>query len=111
MAAARSGAHFREGMVGQMMFTVRVSREDRWWVAEVDGVLGGATEVSQLSQLDVEVRDLLSGLLDIDEAELQLKWDFSVVLGKEGQATWEAFEAERMELIASSEPWPGAEMH
>lgn len=62
-------------------FHVSVTREDGYWVAVVDGVPGGATEVRRLSTLDTEVRDLLSGLLDVDEDALRLDYDYSEALG------------------------------
>lgn len=57
-----------------MRLDVTVTREGRWWVAVVDGVPGGATETQRLADLESEVRDLLSGLLDVDGDVLQLSW-------------------------------------
>lgn len=87
-------------MVGQVTYTVRVSREGRYWVAEVDGVPGGATEVRRLVELDGEVRDLLAGLLDVEEESLVLRYDFSPAFGDETARAWERFEREREELYA-----------
>lgn len=81
-----------------MSYRVDVSREGRYWVAEVDGVPGGATEVRRLVDLDVEVRDLLAGLLDADEESLELEYDFRQALGDTAAEAWELFESERAEL-------------
>lgn len=58
-----------------MTYTVTVSRESGYWVAVVEGMRGGATETRRLSALDTEVRDLISGLTDIDPQEILLEWD------------------------------------
>jgi len=86
-----------------MKYEVTVSREGKWWVAVVNGVNGAATEVTQLSDLEIEVRDLLAGLLDADEDDFDLDWDLSSVVGAKGQAAWEAFVKERKELAAMKE--------
>jgi len=85
-------------MVGQVSYKVNVSRDNRFWIAEVEGVPGGATESRVLADLDTEVRDLLAGLLDVDEESLELRYDFSAALGDEVAQAWERFEAERQEL-------------
>lgn len=59
------------------MHHVRVTREDGYWVAVVDGVRGGATETRRLSALDAEVRNLLAGLLDVDPDALELNYDYA----------------------------------
>ena len=81
-----------------MNYRVDVSREGHHWVAEVQGVPGGATEVRRLVDLDVEVRDLLAGLLDTDEESLELAYDFRQALGDAAAKAWETFTAEREEL-------------
>ena len=48
-------------------YNATVTREDGYWVAVVDGLRGGATEARTLANLEVEVRDLIAGLLDLDE--------------------------------------------
>lgn len=63
------------------MYTVKVSREGRYWVAEVADVPGGATETERLADLDHEVRDLLAGLLDVDEGSLEARLWLSGCLG------------------------------
>jgi hypothetical protein len=64
-------------------FNVRVTREDGFWVAEVQDVRGGATEARRLSALDGEVRDLLAGLLDLDEDSIELRWDLWPAIGED----------------------------
>lgn len=49
-------------------------------VGVVNGVRGGATESRRLERLEGEVRDLLGGLLDVDEASLQLDFDYRPAL-------------------------------
>lgn len=62
-------------------YTATVYREDGYWIADVDGVPGGATETRSLARLDAEVRDLLAGLLDIDEDAVTITYDYSPALG------------------------------
>ncbi len=69
-----------------MTYRVRVSREDGYWVAKVDGVRGGATEARSLANLDVEVRDLLAGLLDVEDDAFALDWDYEPALGPAAKA-------------------------
>ena len=87
-------------MDGQGKYEVKVSREGQWWVAEVADLRGGATETRRLADLEVEVRDLIAGLLDVDDDSFDLTWDMSAVLGPEGEAKWRAFLTERDELNA-----------
>lgn len=85
-------------MVSQVKYTVRVTREDKWWIGEVPEIPGAATEVTRLAELEIEVRDLLAGLLDVDDDALELTWDMTAVLGPEGQAMWDAFVVKREQL-------------
>ncbi|MGH3446771.1 MAG: hypothetical protein ACRDQA_02000 [Nocardioidaceae bacterium] len=63
-------------------YRASVSREDGYWVAVVDGVRGGATESRSLARLDGEVRDLLAGLLDIDDTHTtEIEYDYNDALG------------------------------
>ena len=87
-------------MVGQVRITVRVFREGKWWVADVVGVPGAATETGRLSELELEVRDFLAGFYDQDDESFDLVWDLSDVVGEEGQGVWEKFVAERKALEA-----------
>ncbi len=81
-------------------YTVAVSREGKWWVGVVDGLIGAATEATRLADLDIEVRDLIAGLTDTDESEFGIAWDLTEVLGPDGQTQWAAFLAERDDLEA-----------
>jgi len=81
-------------------YTVKVTRDGKWWVGVVEGLRGAATEVARLADLEIEVRDLLAGLLDQDDDDFDLDWDMSAILGSEGQAVWEAYRAERDALTA-----------
>ncbi|MEU4364299.1 hypothetical protein [Promicromonospora sp. NPDC023987] len=75
-----------------------MTREGKWWIGEVAAVPGATTEVTRLADLQTEVRDLLGGLLDMDDDAFELTWDMSAVLGPEGQAMWEKYLTERAEL-------------
>ena len=79
-------------------YTVLVTREGKWWIGEVQGLVGAATETARLADLETEIRDLLAGLLDAADDAFDLAWDFSAVVGAQGQAMWEAFVAERAAL-------------
>lgn len=61
-------------------YDARVSREGGYWVAVVPGVRGGATESRRLSELDPELRDLLSGLLDAEPERIELDWHYEDAL-------------------------------
>ena len=58
-------------------YHVVVTREKPFWVAVVQGLPGGATESRSLALLDGEVRDLVSGLTDVDEDAFELSWDYA----------------------------------
>ena len=81
-------------------YTVAVTHEGKWWVGRVDGVVGAATEVACLADLETEVRDLLAGLLDADDDDFDLSWDLSGVIGADGQAAWAAYRTDRDDLSA-----------
>jgi len=57
-------------------YPVTVSREDNLWVAIVDGVPAGATDVERFGDLQVEVRDLVAGLTDSDPGAFRLDWRY-----------------------------------
>jgi DNA-directed RNA polymerase specialized sigma24 family protein len=57
-------------------WAVTVTREDGLWVAVVDGLAGGATDVEHFDELDTEVRDLVAGLTDVDPHEFDIEWHF-----------------------------------
>jgi hypothetical protein len=68
------------GQVSAQAFDIDVTREAGYWVAVARGVRGGATEARRLADLDVEVRDLLSGLLDVDPDTMELTWHYDTAL-------------------------------
>jgi hypothetical protein len=68
------------GQVSTQAFDIDVTREAGYWVAVARGVRGGATEARRLADLDVEVRDLLSGLLDADPDTMELTWHYDRAL-------------------------------
>jgi len=57
-------------------YPVTVSREDSLWVAVVDGVPAGATDVERFGDLEVEVRDLVAGLTDSEPERFSLDWRY-----------------------------------
>ena len=61
-------------------FDIDVTREAGYWVAVARGVRAGATEARRLADLEVEVRDLLSGLLDADPDAMELTWHYDRAL-------------------------------
>lgn len=56
-------------------YDVNVFREDELWVADVVG-LTAATDMFRFADLDVEVRDLISGLTDVDPDAFDLRWHY-----------------------------------
>lgn len=56
-------------------YDVTVFREDDLWVADIPQ-LTAATDMLQFADLDVEVRDLVSGLTDVDPRSFDLRWRF-----------------------------------
>lgn len=77
-------------------YGVTVTHEDGLWVAVVDGLpadTNGATDVEHFHDLDVEVRDLIAGLVDVDPESFDLAWRY--VLG-------DADVTERIDLLAGS---------
>jgi DNA-directed RNA polymerase specialized sigma24 family protein len=77
-------------------FDVEVHREGNYWVAEVLGVRGGATETRRLANLDAEVTDLLSGLLDLDPDQIRLRRHLHLTPG--AMKMLEAYAEARIEL-------------
>lgn len=55
-----------------------MTREDDYWVAQVAGLRGGATEARRWRDLENEVRDLIAGLTDVDEQSFDLVWHFDL---------------------------------
>lgn len=61
---------------GPRSHRVDVTREDGLWVAVVDGLPGGATDVEHYDDLDTEVRDLIAGLTDAEPGDLAIDWHY-----------------------------------
>jgi hypothetical protein len=62
-------------------YNVTVTRDDTLWVATVHGLpphLIAVTDVEHFADLDVEVRDLIAGLTDIDPDALAINWRYDV---------------------------------
>jgi hypothetical protein len=57
-------------------YRVVVTREDNLWVAVVDGLPGGATDVARMVDLETEVRDLIAGLRDVDPDDFEINWHY-----------------------------------
>ncbi len=74
-------------------YRAKVTREDDFWVAVVHGVPGWATEARHLADLDGEVRDLLSGLLEVDGDSLDIDYDLSGAIGQAAARVTEYREA------------------
>lgn len=58
------------------VYPVTVTREDGLWVAVVDGLAGGATDVDRFDELHDAVLDLISTLTDLDPGEFWIQWQF-----------------------------------
>jgi len=59
-------------------YAVTVTRDDNLWVAVIDGLSPGATDVERLADLEVEVRDLIAGLTDTDPDAFAIHWRYEV---------------------------------
>ncbi len=57
-------------------YDVTVTREDNLWVAVVHGLSPAATDVEHFADLDLEVRDLIAGLTDVDPDEIAIRWRY-----------------------------------
>lgn len=55
-------------------YDVQVFREEELWVADIEDV--GATDMLRFSDLDVEVRDYISGMTDADPESFDLCWHY-----------------------------------
>jgi hypothetical protein len=58
------------------VYAVTVSREDNLWVAVVDDLPGGATDVSRFYDLHDAVYDLIATLTDTEPGEFWVEWKF-----------------------------------
>lgn len=56
--------------------SVVVSREDDLWVAVVEGLPGGATDVEHFRDLPDAVRDLIATLLGVDADSFWIDWHY-----------------------------------
>lgn len=65
-------------------YTAAVTREDGYWVGVVEGLRGGATEGRTLANLEAELRDLIAGLLDLDEDSFELEMRLGAELNEVG---------------------------
>ncbi len=74
---------------------MRVTREGKRWVGSVEGLVGAATETTRLTELDVEVLDLITGLTDADEVDVTVRWDLVGALSSDEQTESAAFVAGR----------------
>src|SRR5205807_6251055 len=66
---------------GQMIdqlpsYYVVVSREDGLWVAILDGLPAGATDVERFEELDEAVRDLITFLADVEPDTFWIDWRY-----------------------------------
>lgn len=59
------------------LYTVNVHREEGLWVAVVDGVPAGATDVGHFVDLDDAVRDLIATFADVDPEDFDVEWRFA----------------------------------
>lgn len=94
------------GQVSGKAFDVEVSREAGYWVAVVRGLRGGATETRRLDALDVEVRDLVSGMLDLDPDAVTLHWHYDKALPAKAiraMRHWTELRAKRDQVLADYE--------
>lgn len=57
-------------------YSVVVTREDGLWVAIVDGLPAGATDVEKFEELDDVVRDMIAFLADIEPDTFWIDWRY-----------------------------------
>ncbi len=57
------------------VYRVTVSREGSLWVAEVEGLAGGATDVERFEELSDAVRDLIATLTAAEPDAFWVEWD------------------------------------
>ncbi|HEY4455406.1 MAG TPA: hypothetical protein VGN81_13935 [Pseudonocardiaceae bacterium] len=64
-------------MIDQLpSYSVVVSREDNLWVAIVDGLPAGATDVEKFEELDDAVHDLIASLVDVEPDTFWIDWRY-----------------------------------
>jgi hypothetical protein len=86
-------------------YHVVVTREKPFWVAVVQGLPGGATESRSVALLDGEVRDLVSGLTDVDEDTVELTWDYGAAFPEDVAAVLGQVRAAREDLERSRDEY------
>ena len=91
-------------------YEVVVSREDGVWVALVKGLRGGATESRRLDRLEAEVRDLVSGLTDVDPDDLDLEFRLSPALPAAALKALKTYQAASAKLQAAREEYDRAQV-
>lgn len=90
-------------------YDVAVSREDGFWVADVVGKRGVATEARKLANLETEVRDLLAGLYDLDDEAISLRWDIEPALGAGAASHLREFQTARDALKRATHEYEQAQ--
>lgn len=88
-------------------FNVAVTREDGYWVGVVEGLRGGATEARTLAGLDVELVDLIQGLLDLDEDEVTLNLD----MGEDVSPVVERLIEAQEEMLRAKDEYEARQIH
>ena len=64
-------------MIDQLpSYSVVVTREDGLWVAIVDGLPAGATDVEKFEELDDAVHDLIASLVDVEPDSFWIDWRY-----------------------------------
>jgi DNA-directed RNA polymerase specialized sigma24 family protein len=59
-----------------LVYSVLVSREDDLWVAVVDALPGGATDVERFEDLHDAVHDLIATLTDTEIENFRIEWRY-----------------------------------
>jgi len=79
------------------------------WVGVVKGLRGGATESRRLDKLEVEVRDLVSGLTDTDPDKFDLEFRLSPALPSSALKALKAYQAASVKLRAARDEYDRAQ--
>lgn len=92
-----------------MTYDVDVTREDGYWVGVVRGVRGGATEARRLSALQGEVKDLLVGLLEVDEDAVELEFHVEPAIGVGAAKALRSFDEAKRALVQAQWDYESAQ--
>lgn len=92
-----------------MTYDVDVTREDGFWVGVVRGVRGGATEARRLSALQGEVKDLLVGLLEVDESAIELAFNVEPAIGIGASKALRSFDEAKRALVQAQWDYESAQ--